>query len=159
MASLSISETVGSVLAQYSLSEPKNIRLMEASNRNENFVILDANKNKYILRRYRRNDDRKRALFQLKLQQHLFDNNFPTSEIVKTTSNELIVIINETVWALFTFMEGKEYDFSRLEQAAEAGRRLAQFHNILSSFHEVQTYLDYNLPIRKAYIKYMSNLE
>ena len=137
MASLSISETVGSVLAQYSLSEPKNIRLMEASNRNENFVILDANKNKYILRRYRRNDDRKRALFQLKLQQHLFDNNFPTSEIVKTTSNELIVIINETVWALFTFMEGKEYDFSRLEQAAEAGRRLAQFHNILSSFHEV----------------------
>lgn len=131
---------------------------MEASNRNENFFILDSGENKYILHRYRRNADKSRAIFQLKLQQHLLDNNFPTSEIVKTITGKSILTIDNTLWALFTFVEGTEYNFSRLEQAAEAGRRLAQFHNILSSFHEPPIYLDFNLPIREVFLKSTSNL-
>jgi Ser/Thr protein kinase RdoA (MazF antagonist) len=158
MVLLPVNEIINRILNQYSLAKPKSIELLNSSNRNENFVILDANENKYILRRYRRNDDKARAMFQLKLQQHLFDNNFPTSEILKTISGEPILTIDNMPWALFTFVEGIEYDFSRPEQAGEAGRRLAQFHKILNSFHEEPVYLDFNLPLREVYMKSASNL-
>lgn len=158
MESLPADATVVNAITQYSVANPRIIGLLEASNRNENFVISDANENKYIFRRYRRNADKSRAVFQLKLQQHLLDNNFPTSEIVKTISNEPILTVGDALWVLFTFVDGREYDFSRLEQAAEAGRRLAQFHNILLTFYEEPVYLDFNPPQRDVLLKSVTNL-
>ena len=151
-------EIVAEVLARYSLAEPRILALVESSNRNENFVILDANENRYILRRYRRNADEARVLFQLKLQQHLLDNDFPTSKIVKATSGEPMLTVDGTPWVLFAFVEGNEYNFSSPGQVAEAGRRLAQFHKIASVFHEEPVYLDFNLPQREVLLKSASNL-
>jgi len=146
------------VLVQYPLEEPIIVDLLDASNRNENFVVQDANENKYILRRYRRNADKARTMFQLKLQRHLLDNNFPTSIIIASVSDELMVIFFDTPWVLFTFVEGNEYDFTRLGQAAEAGRRLAQFHEILHTFQEEPVYLDFNLPLRDVCMKSPNDL-
>ena len=158
MAILTASESIGKVLAEYPLTQPRVIELLQASNRNENFVIQDTNKNKYVLRRYRRNADEPRVLFQLKLQQHLLDNDFPTPEIVKTVSGNLFWLFDGTPWAVFAFVKGSEYDFSRLEQAGEAGRRLAQFHEILLSFREKPVYLDFNLPQREVLLRSAINL-
>lgn len=39
-----------------------------------------------------------------------------------------VAVIDGAPWTLQTFVEGDHYDFARIAQAEEAGRRLAQFH-------------------------------
>lgn len=49
-------------------------------------------------------------------------------------------------WALFGLVEGEHYDFGRLAHAREAGRRLAEFHDLTDRFAEAPRYhLDANL--------------
>ena len=143
MVSLPVSESLlSSVLSKYSLTNARVLGVHEASKRNDNLVVEDNSGCQYILRRYRRNNQENRVRFQLSFQQHLFSAGFPTSGIVKTTSDDVLVIEDDTPWALFTFIEGAEYDFSRVEQAVEAARRLAQFHAITDSFQDDEVVLD-----------------
>jgi Ser/Thr protein kinase RdoA (MazF antagonist) len=143
MVVLPVSESILSrVLAQYPLPNVRVLGVHEASKRNDNLLVEDGSGRKYILRRYRRNNWEARVRFQLSFQQHLVDAGFPTSEIIRAVSDDILVIQDSTPWALFTFIEGTEYDFSRLGQAVEAARRLAQFHTITDSFHSEEVVLD-----------------
>ena len=121
------------VLSQYSLADPRVIDPMEASVRNHNFLVEDAEGRRYVLRRYRRNPDQRRIEFQLRFQHELYRREFPTSEVVKTMSGGLFVTSEGEPWVLFTYVEGSEYDFTRVGQVAEAGRRLAEFHTLTES--------------------------
>ncbi len=143
MVSLPVSDSLlSSVLAQYPLPNIRVLDVHEASKRNDNLLVEDNSGRRYILRRYRRNNQENRVRFQLSFQQHLVSSGFPTSEIVKTISGDVLVIEEDTPWALFTFIGGTEYDFSRVEQAIEAARRLAQFHTIADSFQDEEVILD-----------------
>jgi len=143
MVSLPVSESLlSNVLAQYPLPNTGVVGVHEASKRNDNLLVEDSSGHKYILRRYRRNSQEARVRFQLSFQQHLVSSGFPTSEIVETISGDVLVIEEDTPWALFTFIEGTEYDFSRVEQAVEAARRLAQFHSITDNFTDEEVVLD-----------------
>jgi len=53
------------------------------------------------------------------------------------------------LWALFTYVEAAEYDFANMGQVAEAGRRLAQFHNITRSIELEEVVLDINPQLRR----------
>jgi hypothetical protein len=49
-------------------------------------------------------------------------------------------------WALFGLVEGEHYDFGRLAHAREAGRLLAEFHDVTDRIAEAPRYhLDVNL--------------
>jgi len=143
MASLPISDSLlSSVLLQYPLSNARVLDVHEASKRNDNFVIEDVSGSRYLLRRYRRNNQETRVRFQLRFQQHLEDSGFPTSKIMRTISNDVLVVEEGSPWALFTFVEGSEYDYSRVKQVVEAARRLAQFHTIAESFQHQEVVTD-----------------
>ena len=50
---------------------------------------------------------------------------------------------------LFTYIEGSEFDFSRMAQVAEAGRRLAQFHIVGSSIDLEEVVIEVNYTLRR----------
>src|SRR5439155_15418547 len=105
--------TLRGVLARYGLDNDVAIVPMEASKRNDNFVVQGTG-GKWVLRRYRRNNDEARVRFQLRFQQHLSDSGFPTSEISPSKTGDQLVCDESGLWSLFTFIQGNEFDFSRL---------------------------------------------
>ncbi len=122
------------ILSRYPLSNAKVLDMLKASQRNDNYLIEDVSGQRYVLRRYRRNNQETRVRFQLSFQQYLENSGFPTSKVVKTVSDEVLVLEEDSPWALFPFIEGSEYDFGRVQQVVEAARRLAQFHTIADGF-------------------------
>jgi Ser/Thr protein kinase RdoA (MazF antagonist) len=143
MVALPVPESLlSNVLSQYTLPNARVVGVHEASTRNDNLLVEDDNGQRYILRRYRRNNQEARVRFQLSFQQHLASSGFPTAEIIRSVSDDVLVIEGDTPWALFTFVEGTEYDFSRVGQVVEAARRLAQFHAIADSFRDEEVVLD-----------------
>ncbi len=132
------------VLSHYPLGNTRVLDVLTTSKRNDNFLVEDASLSRYVLRRYRRNNQEDRVRFQLDFQEHLEDSGFPTSKIIKTISDDMVVVKDGSPWALFTFIEGKEYDFSRIQQVTEAARRLAQFHTVAESFQCPEVPIDIN---------------
>ena len=134
--------TLRAVLARYGI-DPIAVQPMEASKRNDNFVIVGPDA-KYVLRQYRRNNDEERVRFQLRFQQHLLDQGFPTSQIILSTTGDLLAIEDSGLWSLFAYVEGNEFDFSSTAQVADATRLLARFHLISASFDEPEVVFDVN---------------
>jgi Ser/Thr protein kinase RdoA (MazF antagonist) len=135
--------TLRAALARFGIEEAVSIEPMEASKRNDNFIVRGTD-GKYVFRRYRRNNDEARVRFQLRLQQHLLDSGFPTSEIVPSQTGESLVCEDSGLWSVFTYVEGSEFDFSRTTQVASAAQRLAQFHHVAATFHEPEVVFDAN---------------
>jgi Ser/Thr protein kinase RdoA (MazF antagonist) len=142
-------QILSDVLCQYPLVDPRIVAPFEASKRNDNFLVEDAGGRRYVLRRYRRNPNQARIHFQLDFQLELHRLDFPTSEVIGSTSGDLLVASDDGLWVLFSYVEGTEYDFSRMEQVAEAGRRLAQFHTVTDSIRLEEVVIDINPSFRR----------
>lgn len=142
-------ELIARALALYSIDAPYRAELIEASKRNESFLVEGADGRRYVLRRYRRNPDQRRVRFELAFQQQLYALGYPTSEIIASNEGELFVEAEGRAWVLFTFVEGDEYDFSNMAQVAEAGRRLAEFHTITGTIDLEEIVLDINVQVRR----------
>ncbi|OGO51176.1 MAG: hypothetical protein A2148_08870 [Chloroflexi bacterium RBG_16_68_14] len=142
-------EALSTILRQYPLSEARALGPMEASKRNDNFLVEDAMGQRYVLRRYRRNPDERRIAFQLRFQQELRRRGFPTADVLETAAGDLLLIEAGNSWALFTYVEGDEFDFTRMGQVAEAGRRLAQFHTVTDSIELEEVTIPHNPTARR----------
>lgn len=127
--------TIRAVLARFGVTRLASIEPLEASKRNDNFLVRDKARN-YVLRHYRRNIDEERVRFQLRFQQHLLDSGFPTSTIILTHTGDPLVAEDGGLWSLFGHVEGSEYNFARRQQVLDAAWRLAQFHRIAETFAE-----------------------
>jgi Ser/Thr protein kinase RdoA (MazF antagonist) len=147
------------VLAAYSLRGARVLGLLEASNRNDNILVVDTTGARYVLRRFRRNPDARRVEFQVRFQQHLLRSGFPTAEVVETRSGTCCVLADEGFpWVLFTHVEGSEYNFGRIGQVAEAARRLAQFHAVAETFPGASVVVAYDPPLREWWVSCDENL-
>jgi len=147
------------VLAAYTLRGARLLGLLEASNRNDNVLVIDATGARYVLRRFRRNPHARRVEFQVRFQQHLLRSGFPTAEVVETRSGTFWVLGNDGFpWVLFTYIEGREYDFGRIGHTVEAARRLAQFHAVAEMFPGPRVVLEYAPPIREWWVNCDENL-
>ena len=135
--------TLRAILAHFGIENPVLIEPMEASKRNDNFIVGEGDR-KYVLRRYRRNNDEMRVRFQLSFQQHLLGSGFPTSEILPTQAGDSLVCEESGLWSLFTFVEGSEFDFSSATQVASAAQRLAQLHQAAPSFSDPEVVFEVN---------------
>ncbi len=141
------------VLARYALTAPCVLALIEASDRNENFIVGTADGTRYVLRRYRRNQDERRVAFQIRFQRHLHHRGFPTANVIPSAVGTDYVVINGMPWAVFEFIDGQEYNFARVEQAVEAGRRLAQFHLAAASFAGDEIVVDWGGGFRSFWMR------
>ena len=127
--------TVGRVLALYPLDRPRAVGVFDASTRNDNLRVVDAGGRQFVLRRYRRNRDPERVRFQVRFQRHLEAYRVPSASAVEARTADPVVVDEEGFpWTLFEFVDGEHFDFSRAEQAREAGRRLAEFHDVADRF-------------------------
>ena len=123
------------VLRSYPLQAPVVRGRNEVGIINDNWLVADgASGEQYVLRAYRRVRDGGRIAFQLAFQEHLLAGGFPTATIVRTRAGEAFASVDGLHWALFGFVEGQEFDFANLTQTREAGRRLAQFEAVASSY-------------------------
>ena len=130
-----IPATLSSVLARYALDRPRLVGSFDASTRNDNLRIADARARHFVLRRHRRNQDPQRVRFQIGFQRHLEAYGFPAAAAVNARTADPVVVDEEGLpWALFEFVDGEHFDFGRLAQAQEAGRRLAEFHDLADRF-------------------------
>jgi Ser/Thr protein kinase RdoA (MazF antagonist) len=133
--------------------------LQQLSDRNDNLLVIDATGTRDVLRRFRRNPDARTVEFQVRFQQHLRRGGFPTAEVVEARSGTFCVLADEGfLWVLFTHVEGREYDFGRLGQVAEAARRLAQFHAVAETFPGAHVVIDYDPPRREWWVRCAENL-
>jgi Ser/Thr protein kinase RdoA (MazF antagonist) len=113
-----------------------------------------------VLRRFRRNPDARSVEFQARFQQHLRRRHFPTAEVMETRAGTCCVLADDGFpWVLFTHVEGREYDFGRLGQVAEAARRLAQFHAVAETFPGAQVAVEHALPLRAWWVRCDENLQ
>jgi Ser/Thr protein kinase RdoA (MazF antagonist) len=135
--------TLRAVLARFGVENPAAIKPHEASKRNDNFLV-DGSDAKYLLRRYRRNNDEARVRFQLRFQEHLRVSGFPTSEIISSTGGDSLVCDESGLWALFAYVDGNEFDFSNTAQVAGAARWLAEFHRMAALFDCPEVLFDAN---------------
>lgn len=127
--------TVGRVLALYPLDRPRVAGAFDASTRNDNLRVVDAGGRQFVLRRYRRNRDPERVRFQVRFQRHLEAYRVPSASAVEARAADPVVVDEEGFpWTLFEFVDGEHFDFSRPQQAREAGRRLAEFHDVADRF-------------------------
>ena len=147
------------VLAAYALCGARALGVLEASNRNDNWLVSDATGARYGLRRFRRNPDARRVEFQARFQQHLRRRGFPTAEAVEPRAGTCCVLADDGLpWVLFTYVEGREYDFGRLGQVAEAARRLAQFHAVAETFPGAPVAVEHAPPLRAWWVRCDANL-
>jgi Ser/Thr protein kinase RdoA (MazF antagonist) len=147
------------VLAADALPGAQALGRLEASNRNDNLLVVDATGAHYVLRRFRRNPDARRVEFQVRFQQHLWGSGFPTAEVVETRAGTFCVLTDDGLpWALVTHVEGREYDFGRIGHVAEAAQRLAQFHAIAETFPGASIVVEYDPPIREWWVRCEENL-
>ena len=142
-------DAIRAALRQYPLAGPRVIAPIEASYRNDNFLVEDGAGDRYVLRRYRRNPDECRIRFQLAFQRELRRRGFPTSDIVESDGAGDFVTTDSGLWVLFTYVEGSEFDYDSLGQVAEAGRRLAQFHLLTADIDLEDVPLDVNPDARR----------
>lgn len=121
-------------LDHYPIQEPVILDRNEVGIINDNWLVTDAGSERYVLRAYRRVRDGGRIAFQLAFQEHLLARGFPTSAVVRTRDDESSVFVEGLHWALFAFVEGQEFDFTRPSQVREAGKRLAEFETIAAGY-------------------------
>lgn len=130
-----VAADLAAVLRCFPLKAPVVTGRHEAGIINDNWLVADSAGAQYLLRGYRRVLDPERVAFQLRFQDHLREQGFPTAAVVRTRAGEPFATAGGVPWALFDYVEGREFDFGSLPQADEAGRRLAQFHAVAAGYN------------------------
>jgi len=151
---------VGRVLANYPLSMPIVVERFEANYRNDNWLVEDNGIRRYVLRRHRQHRQGNRVAFQLRFQQHLHRQRFPTPEVVETCKGATFVMDEDGFpWSLYIHVDGGFYQFDRIGHVVEAARRLAQFHAVAEAFEGEAATADYSPPIREWWVSAEGDLE
>lgn len=103
--------------------------LVKGSSRSPKVGIV-ADRGKFLLkRRESAHIDPDRIRFAHELQQHLRTQGFPTPGVIPTRSGERTFLrLEDCVYELFEFIVGHRFNGTE-EQAADAGRTLARFHD------------------------------
>ncbi len=141
------------VLSHYELGAINRIAEYRKGSRRSAKVIVGADKGKYLLKRRAQGINIKtQVLFAHTIQKQLEEHRFPVAGLVSTTNGDSFVEHDGRIYELFRFIKGRRFDKTN-PAAAESGRILAHFHNILrefpfessvknSMFHQGDSFLD-----------------
>lgn len=124
------------VLSRYSIGSIDNISDYRKGSRRAAKMIIHTSSGKYLLkRRAFGRDDYSQVIFAHAVQKRLAQHRFPVAGLVQTRNEETLVKHEDRIYELFGFIHGKRFDKSN-PAAAESGRILAHFHDILLDFPE-----------------------
>lgn len=122
------------VLSRYDIGAIERITDYRKGSRRAAKMLVGSTKGKYLLkRRAHGHDVQKQVEFAHGVQQQLAEHGFPVAGLVETLDGKTFVEHNNRVYELFRFINGKRFDKSN-PAAAESGRILAHFHDILREF-------------------------
>jgi Ser/Thr protein kinase RdoA (MazF antagonist) len=141
------SEELERVLDCYDIGKIHQLEPLSAGNRRAPKVVVTSEQGKFLLkRRSRGKDDLYRVAFGHSVQLHLAQNNFPVTTLIATKEdNNTILQLDHHIYELFSFISGVRYD-SSAEATRDAGRQMARFHELLSSFN-----YDLLMPLRGSF--------
>jgi len=122
------------VLSRYDIGAIERISDYKRGSRSAAKMLVGATKGKYLLkRRAYGNDVRNQVVFAHEVQKRLEEHGFPVAGLVETIDGHTFVEHDNRIYELFRFINGNRFDKSN-PAAAESGRILAHFHDILREF-------------------------
>ncbi|MCK4626520.1 MAG: phosphotransferase [Phycisphaerae bacterium] len=123
-------------LSHYDLGIIRSVQDFPRGSRRSPKVILESEKRGRLLfkRRAHGKDDIKKVAFTHQIQLHLAGENFPLPHLIGTRpDNNSMLVLNDRIYELFEFVQGKGYDGS-LDATFDAGRILGLYHKLLANF-------------------------
>ena len=122
------------VLSRYDIGSIERITDYRKGSRRAAKMLVGSSKGKYLLkRRALGHDIRNQVEFAHEVQKLLEENRFPVAGLVRSLDGDTFVEHDNRIYELFRFINGKRFDKSN-PAAAESGRILAHFHDILRDF-------------------------
>ena len=122
------------VLSRYDIGAIEQISDYRKGSRRAAKMLVGSTKGKYLLkRRAHGHDIKKQVEFAHNVQRKLEDHGFPVAGLVETIDGNTFVEHDNRMYELFRFINGQRFDKSN-PAAAESGRILAHFHDILRDF-------------------------
>jgi len=124
------------VLSRYDIGSIERIADYRKGSRRSAKMLVKSSKGSYLLkRRAAGRDDQNQVEFAHAVQQVLSLHRFPVAGLVEGLDGETLVDHEGRTYELFRFINGHRFDNSK-PAAAESGRVLAHFHDILRDFPE-----------------------
>ncbi len=121
-----------------------SVGLLEASVMNPNYVVVVAGEvdpaagedwclagRRLVVRCFRRNRDRARVDFQMHLHEALRAAGFPVASVRPNVLGHRLTWRGGLAWAVYDWVDGEAYDFSRLDQVRASAALLAEVHGFL----------------------------
>jgi hypothetical protein len=119
------------VLSRFAIGAIEKIVDYRKGSRRAAKMIVVTVKGQYLLkRRACGRDGRTQVDFAHAVQRRLAEHRFPVAGLIETIDGETFVEHEGRIYELFMFIRGKRFDKSN-PAAAESGRVLAHFHDIL----------------------------
>ena len=136
------------VLSRFSIGDIEKIIDYRKGSRRAAKMIVITSKGQFLLkRRACGRDGRIQVDFAHAVQRRLAEHRFPVAGLIETIDGETLVEHEGRIYELFTFIQGKRFDKSN-PAAAESGRVLAHFHDILREFpNEIETKHSFHLKL------------
>ena len=122
------------VLSRFNIGAIEKIADYRKGSRRAAKMIVVTSMGQYLLkRRACGRDGRAQVDFAHAVQRRLSEHRFPVAGLIETVDGETLVEHNGRIYELFRFIRGNRFDKSN-PAAAESGRVLAHFHDILREF-------------------------
>ncbi|MEE2912687.1 MAG: phosphotransferase [Planctomycetota bacterium] len=124
------------VLSRYDLGSIERIMDYQKGSRRSAKMMLKTSSGSFLLkRRASGRDDQSQVSFAHAVQQMLSKHRFPVAGLVESLEGNTLVNHEGRTYELFRFIQGDRFDKSN-PAAAESGRVLAHFHDILQNYPE-----------------------
>ncbi len=125
-----------------------SVDLLEASVMNPNYVVTVAGGGRagnggrdaaggavpaelLVVRCFRRNRDRPRIEFQMRLHEALREAGFPVARVRLNERGQRLTLHGGRAWAVYDWVAGDDHDYGRLDQVRASARLLAELHDFL----------------------------
>lgn len=119
---------IETILAEFSIKEIDSFKVLSGGSENTNYLVIAKN-DKYVLS-FCEQKSEKNARELAHLLEHLEENNFDTSKIMRTTSKEPIILWEGKPVMLKNFIEGKIQKDLPHHLLELIGRELGKLHKI-----------------------------
>ena len=122
------------VLSRYDIGPIERLSDYRKGSRRAAKMLVGSAKGKYLLKRRAVGNDVKDFVeFAHAVQKRLSEHRFPVAGLMNTVDGDSFVEHDNRIYELFSFIHGKRFDKSN-QSAAESGRILSHFHDILNDF-------------------------
>lgn len=128
----------------------------KGSRRAAKMIVVTAKGHFLLKRRACGRDGRAQVDFAHAVQRRLAEHRFPVAGLIETIDGETLVEHGGRIYELFKFIQGKRFDKSN-PAAAESGRVLAHFHDILREFPN-EPEANHSFHLRRSFVQKMERV-